>query len=368
MVVAVFLLIVSSPDTLCQSEEPTIMIGFRALGMGGASVTTANNEEMLLSNPAALSQVKDPVFSSFDLRVGSSYDSVPFLDRLIGYSRDTDLSDLTETQIDALNALDPLYKLNGPLNITYIRRYFGLGFFQTLDVAFDPIYHGSQTGGSKSSDLSSVQLNVQPTTFAMTAFAIDKGLPPWPSWVSIGGAIKYVVRAEVSHQDMTKIRDDGFNEAIGRALALDVGVLYRIRETYTFGLMVRDALGAKFTWNHQLVEGKIEKDKSPRTTSIKAHTSIGASFTPDWEAPRMLQDFVLALDVDKMQALELGAEVAVYRFLKLRAGISGNGIAFGFGFKVDIFAFDYAYVSRYKDEYVEGTDRPGHFLGFAMRL
>ncbi|MFQ5918408.1 MAG: hypothetical protein ACE5I0_11420 [Candidatus Binatia bacterium] len=358
-------LIMGALGTLSRAEEeegPAVVMGIRSLGMGGASVAAVNDEELFFSNPAALSQIENSVFSSFDLKLGFNPESISFLSRMSKYkgSRDN-FSDLTETQIEKLNALDPLYKSDGPLNITYIRRYFGVGLFETFDLTFDPIYDPLP-------DQSSVRVSARQTTFGMISFAGDMELPPWPSRISIGGTLKYIVRPEVKKQDLDGMADDGITAEIGRGFGLDIGALYKIRETYTFGLMIQDALSSQFVWGNRLVKGSIKKEKSPEKTKIDPRAAVGISFTPAWERPYVLQDFVLTLDMDRMRSPEFGAEVTVYRFLKVRTGASDDGIAFGLGFRLGMFTFDYAFVSGFEDEYAGDIDTPSHFVSLAFRL
>lgn len=356
----ILLLIIGALGTLSRAEEPAVAMGIRALGMGGASVAAVNDEELFFSNPAALSWIDNPVFSSFDLKLGFNPESISFLSRMDEYkgSRDS-FSDLTKTQIRNLNSLDPLYKSDGPLNITYIRRYFGFGLFETFDLTFDPISLPHQ---------SSIRVNAQQTTFGMLSFAGDMELPPWPSRISIGGTLKYIVRPEVKGQDIDEMADDGVTAEIGRGFGLDIGALYRIRETYTFGLMIRDALSSRVVWGSQLGKGSTKKEKSSEKTKIDPCAAVGISFTPDWERPYVLQDFVLTLDMDRMRSPEIGAEVTVYRFLKVRTGASDDGIAFGLGLKLGIFTFDYAFASGFEDEYAGDIDIPSHFMSLAFRL
>lgn len=362
-----FFLIVDGSVIVSRAEEPATAIGIRTLGMGGASVAAVNDEDLFFSNPAALSQIENSVFSSFDLRTGFSQDAVALLSRLSRYSNDSNLSDLTEAKVRNLNVLDELYKLSGPLNVTYIRRYFGFGLFETVDLKFDSKYYGS-AGRAEGFGPSSVRVSAQPTTFGMVSFASATTLPPRPSRVSIGGTLKYIVRSEVDWQDIDEMADHGVTADIGRGIGFDIGALYAIRNTLTLGLMLRDALSSQFVWKDQIVKWDLEKKKPVRKTEMKPCAAVGISFTPGWELLYVLQDFIFALDMDRMRYPEIGAEVAVYRFLKLRAGVSDDGVAFGFGFKLDMFAFDYAFTSGFEDKYAGDINSPSHFLGLAMRL
>jgi len=172
----------------------------------------------------------------------------------------------------------------------------------------------------------------------------------------------------VKGQDIDEMADDGVTAEIGRGFGLDIGALYRIRETYTFGLMIRDALSSRVVWGSQLGKGSTKKEKSSEKTKIDPCAAVGISFTPDWERPYVLQDFVLTLDMDRMRSPEIGAEVTVYRFLKVRTGASDDGIAFGLGLKLGIFTFDYAFASGFEDEYAGDIDIPSHFMSLAFRL
>ncbi len=136
--------------------------------------------------------------------------------------------------------------------------------------------------------------------------------------------------------------------------AVDLGLLYQIREFASIGVNLQDIVGGDL---------KLSQVEESVPYNIKAGVAV-RYFTDDGS-----YGVTAAADVDATEEqpakMHFGAEVKIAEYLFARAGYDRDEVTFGGGIKYKLAAFDYAYKSN---ETLEGTHRVGLSLFFGPTI
>jgi hypothetical protein len=347
------------------AEDAVFIEGVRSIGMGGAFVAVADDEELLFFNPAGLVNIDDSRLSIYGLRLGINTDTLETVEKLVS-SRNKAGSwrKLSEKSVLKLSEFEPLGNISGPLELVYIRPHFA---FALLDMAKSKARYSYVEG--KSDVLISSRLDfIGATSFGIGPYHLhEKYLP---GELSIGGTAKYISRSWIVENHIWDLTGLDPTAKIGRGLGFDLGILYQIRDSLNLGFSIRDFSGTQLMWREKLVNGEFEVEESISKTNISKDFTLGICYKPDWEIPYWLSYPVFAFDVGALRPffnqLHFGSEVKILDILFLRAGLS-RGFRFGAGIRTQILFIDYAYVPRLKDEYLGYTAVNNHFLSIIFR-
>ncbi|HIE26699.1 TPA: hypothetical protein EYP66_05395 [Candidatus Poribacteria bacterium] len=347
------------------AEDAVFIEGVRSIGMGGAFVAVADDENLLFFNPAGLVNIDDSRLSIYGLRLGINTDTVETVENLVSSrSKAGSWRKLSEKSVNKLSEFEPLGNISGPFEIVYIRPHFAFAF---LDMAKNKAKYSYIEG--KSDVLISSRVDF--------IGAISCGVGPYhlherylPGGLSIGGTTKYISRSWIAENHIWDLTGFKPTAKIGRGLGFDLGILYEIRDNLNLGLSIRDFSGTKLMWREKLVNRSLKVEKSISKTNISKDFTLGMCYKPDWEIPYWLSDAIFALDIGAFRLffkeLHFGSEVKLFHHLFLRAGF-GDGFRFGVGIRTQILFIDYAYVPKLKDEYLDYTAVNNHFLSIILR-
>lgn len=122
---ALFILLSLSIPTFTDNIEPRLYKSAASLGMGGVGVSTIGYQFSAIRNPAALGLMTDHEIAPF-LTVGASLnpEMISLLEKVPGIANGS--KDFSSLDFDALVEKAPNASLNGPLNIGYMGKGFGI--------------------------------------------------------------------------------------------------------------------------------------------------------------------------------------------------------------------------------------------------
>jgi len=290
--------------------------GVRALGMGGAFVSIANDGTATYWNPAGIAQIRDleVSFMHADLYEGlASYDNFTYAQPLpnsvsiaIGWTRLTideipqfDESHLVGTNVD-IRSSSPDQHLPGVPD----------GEFKSFDDLF-------QFSFAK-------QLKYDAD--------LGWGFFKVPFEINMGGNVKFIRR----NLDDSNGTGSGFD--LGLLMKSDLGVILDKEwlGTINYGVNFQNISGTDITWD----------TTSNHKDEILFNTKMGMSIEqplPFWKS-----SFIVAYDKDYLyeRPYHLGLEYDYNKKVQVRTGYSDDNISAGVSMKVYSFHIDYAFVTN----------------------
>lgn len=396
LIINIILIIFLCLEVVHSAERPVTFSDARVMGMGNTFTAIADDKNMLFFNPAGFATyglIKTSILSAImnptlwkprytnigDLTLVSltfglggltpaSSDPLLKLDDMNFYEKFNN-GTLTRTEAEEANKyILKLYSrafhptINAEV-LSYARHYFGFGLFSTSDVVIqlDP------TQGVLNLP------NIQVKAYSDLVFPIGIGIPipGYKRW-SAGFTFKYFHRAKLVLNDVNDFVEfyqwasgDYINEdlgdyidkhsiadialngveytgtpikqfKIGTGTGFDLGVMYRPKFAWKFGLLLSDVY-TKIKW----------WDKS-EPSRIPINARMGAAYMPAWSLWGFLEDPILAVDLEDIFHQQgknfflkwhFGSEVKLlFRIISLRVGINdgypsyGAGIDFNFYF------------------------------------
>lgn len=292
--------------------------GVRALGMGGATVATVNDETALLSNPAGLGRLRDTFLTIADPEIDFS-SATP---SLVG----TDTGRLTDIN-EALSVLNqnPGEHLHARTQVfpSIVTTNFGLGLFVKYSLDAE-VEQASTTTTTTTTTASNFRLDYTNDT----ALVLGYNFRIWDGILKLGFNGRLINRSEVA-QDLNPRGKYTIDElhAEGLGMASDVGLILTAPWVYlpTLAAVWRDVGNTKFDFGKGIFDDTDPKD--PRV--VEQTVDVGFSVQPilgkksRWTLAAEYRDVLTAdEEEDHFRRIHVGAEVNLADVLFLRAGMN----------------------------------------------
>lgn len=340
-------------------DKPVLMESVRSMSMGGASVSVADDENLLFFNPAGLVNIEDSKITILNLGAKFNPDTFRCVNELTySYNKVKDFRALPTKSVDKLINFRPLLSAS-PLALIYIRPNFALSLVNT-EVNVEGYF-------ARSGEESIVEIS----SYGDAAIMLSMGYRVFRD-LSIGGTIKYLSRFNMEDNHADDLVDHKPTILIGRGLGLDTGILWKA-EDWSAGFSVRDTFGTKFAWKYGMTRGEWGQLEKEFKTKIDEDVTLGFSYKPDWKLsvyPYIPEDLVFAIDIGAFRPLfrnlHLGMEARIFRWLALRAGINA-GLMVGIGLNTTIWHLDFMYATHLRDEYLEKTTYNNFCFSIALK-
>ncbi|MDI6703779.1 MAG: hypothetical protein QME40_03810 [bacterium] len=377
-------------------EEPVFISGIRPLGIGGAFVAIADDQNALFYNPAGLTQIGG-IITPFDLSFEVNQDSLDLLNFFMDNEEKLrDLEGLSNEDREALlkKIIDKVIRLrsagtiSGPIPINYIRRIserHSVGF----GIPFTKLSYSIRV---KDAGFAIARINLKaygdiifPIAYAYRS-PLPKGLSlsipltnmkiPISEDISFGVSLKGIIRwlLELNDTLLTISEFDKLAVLEGRGIALDIGLLYKVNQRTSIGLVSQDLFGTRFSWNDIETGSIIEKKED---TVVYPTMRLGISYRPAWlQRYSNIRDILFAFDVTNIfdgrttffNQLHFGGEIRVLRFILARFGFNQGYPSYGLGIDFPILKLDYVYYGRELGMYPGQIPEWNHMIGLAIRF
>ncbi len=304
-----------------------VIVGPRAVGMGGAGVAVTTDSLATYWNPAGLAMSKD-----IDIRIQGSAQAIDRADTLntLEQIQDIDTSDISQGNIDRLQGL--LNQLNnGSVSALgsaglYFKGYFGEHFFgMNVSVVgtsglYAPVPLGASASGTDvivNGTLRANGLAAEQISFSYAyAFADKKlaiGVTPK---VMQGVAYSSAVGVFEAGDNEFEFRSDLGKPEISTQFGLDAGAVYRPVSWFRIGIVGKDLTeptfdapgGQEFKLNPQVRGGLAVNPYDSLTIAFDGDITSNKTLVPDL----------------KSQVLSFGAEQTLLSVLALRLGVLKN--------------------------------------------
>jgi hypothetical protein len=396
----ILLITLSSALALSAQAErtmpPVTVRDSQTFGLGGPHVAYTDSVYGLFVNPAAIRRASRG--SAFDLSV-SAPQVIDIVNRLEGvdFGNPTSLIGLFRED-DGTLKFGPGVALQFPLAIGYAGRGFGFGIWDqiVLDLRFkgDTAYVGLRADFVTS-------FGVATSVFELGGHSVDVGVALKPFVRVMTDGVDPIKATDLLSKlnDMDTLIDqllDGAGMPVIAGLGVDAGLMYRFRQWASLGISFNDIVtrGAVVTDLSDMlpVDGVSGVDKTisyvvPFTLNVGAAASIRLNdFLPG--LPGIVGDTYLAVMADwkdilnqhwgsaredlvdsdgnvirnPILNLSFGAELGLFRFLRVRAGINEMLPAFGVGLHFGAFQISSSIFG------VELGNEPGQFSSYEVNL
>jgi len=394
-IIYIILILLVYYQVVYATEKPVTFADARVMGMGNTFTAIADDKNMLFFNPAGFASyglmklnIVDALFNptlwrprysnigdltAFSITIGASgfkylteIQNSP-VEKLYELYKDGvfdryGTSDITEADLNRLNnALLSLYTIGThPLiNIemmSYARHYFGFGTFSSTEA----VITADATEGIGA--LPNIQVKFNTDLIFPVGFGIP--IPEYKDW-SAGITLKYFQRikleleniddlvavyswyegkhyndemmSDLESRSIFDIMRNGINFSKvpidqikgGTGLGFDLGTMYRPEYAWKFGLLLSDVYTKINWWDNS------------EPSKIPINARIGAAWTPRWSLFGIVEDPVLAVDMEDLFHQQgknfflkwhFGTEVKfLFRLISLRFGINDGYPSYGLG-------------------------------------
>ncbi len=382
------LTVVAGTDT---NEAQVFIRGIRPLGMGGAFVAVADDQNAVFYNPAGLTQRRGAQLTIFELPINISEDVLNF------YNYYQDNEDKLK-DFDTLSNDDKTSVINDISNkITKYHTRLRLGFPNTsflsgpgfLSWGFGAFTHADIGFQIKSGIIVpnvSFWGNVDALGVVPLAHRFE-ALPYVPGKLSVGANIKYINRARIAEYNKSILEFENFDPLLqwGNGYGFDVGTIYQPNHAWNIGMQIMDIGGT--TLRFQRIEStKSAEIKEAANGLIRPMCNIGTAFIPSkihyWPGKSFgTKDRLLfALDVRDVfnsdeplfedtlwKKVHMGAEFRWFA-LALRGGYNQGYPSFGAGLNLFLVQLEYAYWGDEAGRYAGQAAEWNHQVTIAMRF
>lgn len=381
------------------SEAPAFLEFVRPLGMGGAFTALSDDHNSFSYNPAGMVQRTGAEVTILEVVGGGSTDLKEAID-FIG-DEEEKLSDydtlpaseqarLFNEINDNIAALHPHAYLGADIasfvsGPGFKGMHVGFGLFAVADARFQ-LYNGATHPLIDYAINSDMILPVSIAKRWNEPFRI-------PGKLGLGFTGKYIRRSQISETRLDVFELDDFDApplTDGHGFGADVGALYQPTDRWNVGLMVRDFLGTRMSFEERDAEDGFDARPS-RDTVIRPRTNIGVATIPRtfFGLGHTNDRLTLAADVrdvlskddhvffqrgfrkplgdDLATHIHLGAEYR-YWFLRLRAGAYQGYPTLGLGMDIPILKIDYAFFSRELGARAGDVREENHVISLALRF
>lgn len=353
----------------CANEPQVFIRGIRPLGMGGAFVALADDQNAIFYNPAGLTQRVGGQFTLFELPLNISEDAFKFSSF---FNDNKDKLEKFDT-LSPIQQIDLLNKINGEVisyqpklkfglpNTCYITKTsllsWGFGVFDQIELGF-------QFNRSLIIPNLSFWGNGDIIMAVPLAYRFDF-IPLMPGKISAGAVLKYIQRGRISELNRSVLEFENFDPKLqwGKGFGFDLGALYQPTERWNIGLQITDFGGTNLSFEEVKSSKAGVEDKKAFTGMIPVQYNAGTAYVPEkiyyWPGRYIntADRIMFALDIRDFASsdepvyeatlwkkIHMGAE---FRFgpLSLRGGFNSGYPSIGAGVRIPYagLKLDYAY-------------------------
>ena len=302
-------------------------VGARALGMGGAFVSVANDATAAYWNPAGLAKIGHNAFAAMYSDVFQSADGGFLNSGLVKY-----------------NFANYIHNLNtvGTFGVSWIR----LGIDDIPRTTFRDVNYNNILGdfydrnGNGVKDPGEMYID-RPEIAEMFSNSDNAILisyaRPVSEWLAVGGNFK------ILHQSLFKNRAFGWG--------FDVGAIFEFVDGFQIGAVIQDTTGTRISWN-----------TDSRPTFVRSpNLKFGASYLLTLSPIKSTAIFSADIDTDggdldsqnnssSHYRLHYGVEYWLFNIIALRSGMEKGELSVGAGFRIPLgsaaICADYAFASH----------------------
>jgi hypothetical protein len=382
-----------STAAFAEAESPFFIRGIRPLGMGGAFVAVADDENAVFYNPAGLTQRTGGQFILFDLPIDVGTDIFDFY-KFFNDNQD-DLKNFDKLSnarqialLDQINgnivSLRPNLRLGFP-NLSYLSKpgflAYGFGIFNQEEIGFQ---------FNRSLIIPSISYwgNADTMLGVPVAHKFTK-LPFIPGSISAGATLKYIYRGKISELNRSVLEFDNLDPVVqfGSGFGADLGGLYQLNDRWNFGLQITDLNGTNISFPEVTSTKAGEPNRPAYTGSIPSQMNVGTAYVPSkityWIDGRSISTkdrVIFALDLRDIsnsdepltdstfwKKVHMGVE---YRLstLSLRGGFGSGYPSIGVGVRVPYLGLrlEYAYWGQELGRYAGQLPEYNHQINIAL--
>lgn len=329
-----------------QSPVRPKIVSARLAGFAGPFAAQEAGIDTLSTNPAMLA-FSDSVWSLGRL---AAHVSGPLFDLPAVFQED----DISGAILDLVGENNGIYigtEITGPLSIAHVERNFGFGVFnRTLIEADIPnLSYGSLIAGEEVLIAGGYGL----TLFRKDIHSLSAGLQLkgfFQTYATQGGTALGILDTAES-MDLASIPT-----LLATGFGLDAGLLYKLGDGFSAGLVCRDLYTPVFTTEYASLDDYLAGSAGDTTYArIEPELTIGASYNlqlpEDWITISQwgfyldYRDILGLLDIipaNPVLNVALGTEMILLDVVSLRAGINQTYAALGLGLDLSLFALDVA--------------------------
>ena len=385
-------ILILAPSFAFAADNPVFIRGVRPLGMGGAFVAIADDQNAFFYNPAGITQRQGSMFTLFELPVSISNDSLDFYnyyndnkDALQNFDKQTLLK--KQQIINDITTTVTKYRtevLLGFPNVSYLSSgqqsvAWGFGVFDQADLGFQ------FKPGIIIPNLNYFG-NVDAVAALPLAHRFDSLPYDVPGKLSVGANLKYIARAAVNEtKSVLELDNISIDTQLGRGYGLDLGTLYQPNTRWNFGLQITDLGGTSISYD-AFNATSTQPGKDAYTSMIYSQWNLGAAYIPTkiyyWPGKYIHSKdrIIFAADIRNVLSsdervfsdyfwtkLHLGAELR-WGPLSLRGGFNQGYPTFGVGARIPYLGLrlDYAYWSDELGSFAGQIPETRHQITIAM--
>ena len=387
-----------------EKGEPPARFDFvRPLGMGGAFTAVADDHNIFNFNPAGMVQRTGGQLTILEVAGGVSDDTLDALDFVEDNEDDlTRFDDPTLTAARRQQLVDEIIQNISPLDpraylAADIASYVSGPSFWGM-----PFHVGFGAFGIVDS---SFRLDVGPSQIPQITYDIHndvviplslakrfENIPLVPGKLGFGVTAKAISRRRVKEERKSVLFLEDFDPPIaeGFGIGMDVGVLHQVTGRFNWGLMVRDFLGTKMSFDPEAAKNGFVA-LPERDTVIRPRTNVGISIVPKsllflfpttdrWTFSADIRDVLNKDDhllfenglrkpfgEDLWTHVHLGTEFR-YWFLRFRGGAHQGYPTFGLGVDIPFIKVDYAYYGIELGDQAGDRRQDNHVVSLAFRF
>ena len=361
------------------ADEKVFIKGARPLGMGGAFIAVADDENAFFYNPAGISQ-RRVYLLAFPLNLAARMDSETY-----------DVVDFREKNYDDLKNFSDLYndgkaqdlidEINGKMAGKTANVYMALfnpAFISERIESYNQNYFNFGAGIFSYAKLDDGFLEDLPVPFSYYNYNITvaaavpvsyrvsslKGIG-LPGSLSLGVNFKYILRyRSYDIASLVDLSEDDYKtpEFLGQGFGADFGAIYHLNDNFNLGLHVTDIFATPVKYEKR---GGDDSLPDSYNSLILPEINIGFAFSPSKIfGVDFKKRFILAADLRNitdeneklvnlpLKHLHLGCE---YRFapLAFRAGYNSGYPSVGFGIESNYVQFSYAFYGENSERYLQ---------------
>ena len=302
-------------------------VGARAIGMGGAFVSVANDATAAYWNPAGLAKIGRNAFSAMYSDVFESADGGFLSSGLVKYNFANYIHN---------------WRTVGTFGVSWIR----LGIDDIPRTTFTDVNYNSKLGdfydtnGNGVKDPGELYID-RPKVAEFFSNSDDAILisyaRPFSDRLAVGGNFK------ILHQSLFRNRAFGWG--------FDVGAIFKVVDGFQIGVIIQDATGTRISWN-----------TDSRPTFVRSpNLKFGASYLLPISVIKSTAIFSADIDTDGgdidsqnnsqfRYRIHYGVEYWLFNIIALRAGSEKGELSVGAGFRIPIgnaaICADYAFASH----------------------
>ncbi len=344
------------------------------IGIGGAGVTSYDDFGMLFMNPAAFALYDDLMLSLIRAGISANLDLYNYYDIYNTLSKNgSDFSKLSSGQWKNLINSKAEIGATGPLALGFL--WQGIGF-----LVYDQMLVSEVT--KQDPGLPYVDFGSYMDIGCIAGFGFKIPVPVFlGKFTEIYGgvSVKYINRIKYENPRLSLIEAYDLGISLfdfkkgylwGQAIGSDAGLLLK-NEDLALGLVLRDWFGTQFSWREYSYNfQEINSTNNTAPTYWPTQLDVGSSYRFKTIFPSyFISDLILYFDLDNILDFKedfflktrFGAEISIFKFIKLRGGFYKGYPTAGVGLVFPGFSINTAYYTEELGE-LPGTIPQQNFL------